>query len=295
METELLEIIKANSKPMNPLGTGLSTSTTPLKNIKSVIFDIYGTLLQSASGDIGTSKKQSKNKYFIKALKQCGVNILNSDAGMSGLKLFYKEITLSHKRSKTKGILYPEVVITEIWESVLYSLKKSKLIDFENINIRKFALLFESMVNPVWPMPQLRETIQNLQSRNIITGIISNAQFYTPLLFEALLGSTLEEMGFNSELIEYSFLNGEAKPSAKMFKKIQNNLLINFNISSGNTLYVGNDMLNDVYSAKKEGLKTALFAGDLKSLRLRSDIPGLLDEKPDIVITELNNIAELLE
>jgi len=292
---KLLDIIKENSKPMDPVATGLNASSIAVKNIKSVIFDIYGTLLQSATGDIGSNKKQSKSGYFLDALKQSGIIILNSKAGQTGLDYFYEEIDLAHKKSKKMGVTYPEVIITDIWDTVLTKLIKSKLIYSKNPNIGEIAVLFECKVNPVWPMPDLLKAIKYLQSRNVIMGIISNAQFYTPLLFKALLGTTLEEMGFYSELIEYSYVNGEAKPSANMFKTVKDNLLTKFNITPEDTIYIGNDMLNDIYSAKMEGFKTALFAGDLRSLRLRLDIPELLKEKPDIVITNLNQIIELVK
>ena len=38
-------------------------------------------------------------------------------------------------------------------------------------------------------------------------------------------------------------------------------------------LFVGNDMLNDVAAAAAVGLRTALFAGDQRSLRLREKDP----------------------
>ena len=40
-------------------------------------------------------------------------------------------------------------------------------------------------------------------------------------------------------------------------------------VAPGEVLYVGNDMLNDVYAAGQVGFRTALFAGDQRSLRMR--------------------------
>ncbi len=295
MASKLIQLIKTLSKPLEPISTNLHPSTIVLKNIQCVVFDIYGTLLLSSSGDIGLSQKNSKSEYFLKALQQSGVKILSSEKVKLGLDYFYQEIDIAHNRSKKNGFIYPEVVITEIWAKVIAKLLQKRLIEIKNINIREIAVLFECFVNPVWPMPNLMSTLQYLKSKNIVLGIISNAQFYTPLLFQALTGFTLEGLGFSSNLIEYSFKNGEAKPSSKMFTNVKQSLLTNFNILPANTLYIGNDMLNDIYSAKKEGYKTALFAGDLRSLRLRQDMPQLVEVKPDIVITELNHIIDLVK
>ena len=60
------------------------------------------------------------------------------------------------------------------------------------------------------------------------------------------------------------------------------------------TLYVGNDMLNDVYAAHEAGFKTVLFAGDRRSLRLRKDRPEVADLSPDRVVTSLDQIQALI-
>ena len=59
-------------------------------------------------------------------------------------------------------------------------------------------------------------------------------------------------------------------------------------------LYVGNDMLNDIYPAAKAGFKTALFAGDSRSLRLRKDKPKCKYLSADIVITDLIQLLDYL-
>jgi len=51
-------------------------------------------------------------------------------------------------------------------------------------------------------------------------------------------------------------------------------------------------MLNDIYPANAIGFQTALFAGDQRSLRLRTDDPRCVNLKPDLVLTDL---AQLLK
>ncbi|MEQ8837627.1 MAG: HAD family hydrolase, partial [Lacipirellulaceae bacterium] len=67
-------------------------------------------------------------------------------------------------------------------------------------------------------------------------------------------------------------------------------------ITPAETLYVGNDMRNDIWPAAKVGFKTALFAGDERSLRLREDEPNR-DQRPepDAVVTELDQLPKLLQ
>ena len=66
-------------------------------------------------------------------------------------------------------------------------------------------------------------------------------------------------------------------------------------IEPGQCLYVGNDMLNDVWTASQSGMRTCLFAGDLRSLRRREDDPRCMGLKADAVVTALDQLDGLLD
>ena len=66
-------------------------------------------------------------------------------------------------------------------------------------------------------------------------------------------------------------------------------------VSAHSVLYVGNDLLNDIYPAKMAGFKTALFAGDARSLRLRENDSKCKDLSADIVITDLIQILDHIQ
>lgn len=293
---KIIEIIRLNSAKLEPVPTTEKEKLVGSGTIRSIIFDIYGTLLISASGDIGTVKSFSKSDLFLKSLEKSGITVANTDAGKKGLEYFYKEIESAHIDSKNQGIEYPEVIITDIWEIVINKLKTDKMIDDKLINNVSIlaATYFECLNNPVWEMPDLVEALNVLKKKKIVLGIISNAQFYTPLLFPAITGFSLKELGFDSSLIQYSYKKKEAKPSQIMFKSVIRELKSKYNIDPSNTLYVGNDMLNDIYSAKETGMKTALFAGDARSLRLRATHTRVSGIKPDFIITRLMQIPTLL-
>ena len=124
-------------------------------------------------------------------------------------------------------------------------------------------------------------------------GIISNAQFYTPYLFKWFLNSDLEGLGFKRDLLIFSYRLGFAKPSTFLFQTASKKLS-NMNISADSVLYVGNDMLNDIYPAKKTEFNAALFAGDKRSLRLRRDDSRCKNLSPDLVITDLIQILDYI-
>ena len=85
----------------------------------------------------------------------------------------------------------------------------------------------------------------------------------------------------------------EGKPSTALYKEIAQTIATQ-DLSPAEVLFVGNDMRNDIWPASQVGMKTALFAGDQRSLRLREDDPRVSDTVPDIVITELSQLLDCL-
>lgn len=272
-----------NIKPLSPLPTGLSPTGKLQEKIQCILFDVYGTLFISGSGDISIARQQSQqtrnienllDKYQINKNRQ---TILND---------FFFAIESEHERLKKKGISFPEVEIDRIWTRVL------ELGDLDTV--RSFAVEFELIVNPVYPMPNLEKMLSICKHSNVFMGIISNAQFFTPYLFNWFFDANPEDLGFNSDLIFYSHKLGHAKPSTFMFD-LAAKQLEQMSISTYSVLYIGNDMLNDIYPAKKVGFKTALFAGDARSLRLRKNDPKCKNISADIIVTNLIQIPDLIQ
>ncbi len=270
--------------PLNPIPTSLKKSGKIDGKIKCILFDIYGTLFISGSGDISIADKESHNiihhleqlllKYGIKRKPHIILNDL------------FSAIKEKHDEMRRKGIDFPEVEIDRIWTIIL----GNNDLDF----IRRFAVEFEMLVNPVYPMPHTRELLFACKDSKFLIGIISNAQFYTPYLFKWLLGSDMSSLGFHHDLIIFSYKFGYAKPSTFMFQRAAERLK-NMNIQEKSVLYIGNDMLKDIYPANKTGFKTALFAGDLRSLRLREDDPKCKNLSADIVLTDLTQLFDFVE
>ncbi len=267
-------------RPLSPVPTSSTQQGSLGKKVVCLLFDIYGTLFISGSGDINVGKSTSLNRSNLKTLlSEYGIN----RPPRSVLSDLFAAIAKKHDEDKKKGVDYPEVEIDRIWMNVL---------GIENpVLARNFAAMFEMIINPVYPMPHLKEMISAFKDKNIPMGIISNAQFYTPYLFNWFLHSDLNRLGFDSDLIFFSYRFGHAKPSMFLFETAVD-MLCKKNISSDSVLYVGNDMLNDILPASRAGFQTALFAGDARSLRLRDDEEQCKNLKPDLIVTDLLQLVE---
>ncbi len=277
----LIERIRALSRPLEPRPTAVAARLNPLPDLRAVLFDIYGTLFISAAGDIGTCLATDGDRAFRAALEAVGL----PPAG--GVALLTRAIEAEHARKRAMGIDYPEVDIVAIWRTVLERLGLSA----PEATLRRLALEYELRVNPVWPMPGLAETIDALRRRGLRLGVVSNAQFFTPLLFPAFLGRSLEELGFAPRLCFYSWRVGVAKPSRRLYDLAVVELARQ-GIEPHQVLYVGNDRRNDVWPADRVGFRTGLFAGDARSLRLREDDPRCRDVQPTCVFKTLPQILE---
>lgn len=293
----LENIIRRNCPPLAPLPTETPPQLHRLGSVKAVLFDVYGTLFVSGSGDVGTAAATDTAEALTQALVVSGFEGDLEQAGQVGKDMLKAEILEWHKAGHDAGIDFPEVEITKVWKKIIDSLCNTDTLTTAGVEldqIRCLALEYECRVNPVFPMPGSIETIGALKERGLALGIVSNAQFYTPLLFPAFFEQTVEQCGFDPECCIWSFKELKAKPSTALFPKAKKFLKKNHGIELEETVYVGNDMLNDIYCAKQAGCKTVLFAGDQRSLRLRENDERCLAIQPDAVITSLSQLLEII-
>lgn len=259
------DLIRDLSKPLEITPTGTEARLPILKGIQHLVFDVYGTLLISGAGAPPSLHEREKT------LRQF-ISEYNSDTLPDFFLSVYFEnlIAKSHTESRKAGVDYPEVNIRDIWVEFFTSLGL-----VGPLNLDDFILRYELATNPSWPMPGA----QDIMSHPLAAGIVSNAQFYTPQIMEAFQLPKLEHT-----LFSYNY--GEAKPGTFLFKKLAQK------VNPAETLYLGNDRLKDIAPAALCGFKTALFAGDQRSLRLhshRKDLP-----EPDAIVTSLSQIPKIL-
>jgi putative hydrolase of the HAD superfamily len=289
----LLARIRALSAPLAPLPAGLPPHLPPLGPLRAVVFDVYGTLFISASGDIGTAAADAHAAPLRDALAACRLT-LAADAP-DPLELLHAEIQSVHAERRAQGVAYPEVEILAIWTRWLERGRAEGWLAgrTEHVDLPRLALEYECRANPVWPMPDLAEVIDALADGKRSLGIVSNAQFYTPLLFSAFLGRTPAGLGFDEDICIWSWQHGEGKPAPGLFALLRDRLAEGA-IEPAEILYVGNDMRNDIGPAQAAGMRTALFAGDGRSLRLRQDDPACRAIAPDAVLTSLKQVLEIV-
>jgi len=76
------------------------------------------------------------------------------------------------------------------------------------------------------------------------------------------------------------------KPSTRFFKYFLDDLKLN----SAETVYVGNDFINDIRPAKKLGIRTIFVKRPIKLIFLKNAIGKLIGIKPDYVVSSVREI-----
>ena len=289
---------------LQPLKTDFCPNLRPNSaekiKIKAVIFDIYGTLLISASGDVDQSTLSTENME--KALQAGGYDITSNPNKIAGfvLEQLPKKIKENQKELILNGHPFPDIDIFKVWKEMLSETQKEGLISLNGSeSLTDTIFIFEILSNKVFPMPGMKEILTKLKQKGIPLGIVSNAQFYTPIIMNYFLSGNLtlkQEIDFfEPDLSVFSYKELRGKPDVSLFNKFIPSLNVKYNIEASEAVFVGNDMLNDVYAANKAGLKTVLFAGDDRSLRLRENDGRVKRIFPDFIITELKQLLDIIE
>ncbi len=290
--SEAADYIREHAARLAPSPTNVAPQLEPLDGIRAVLFDVYGTLFVSGCGDISIAEGSDSMVAFGPSLAEVGLTLTADEA--AAREIFHTCVR-EHQASLADRFPSPEVDIVSVWKDVVAKLTLQKFVagQSDRVDCRQLALAYEMCVNPVWSMPGLVECCETIREAGLALGIVSNAQFFTRELFAGMCGRTLAELGFDDELCVWSYEHLRAKPDTFLYE-LAAGALATRGISPRETLYVGNDMRNDVMPAAKVGFRAALFAGDARSLRLREGDSSVAGVVPDRVITDLAQIIGIL-
>jgi putative hydrolase of the HAD superfamily len=290
----------ASADPMLNISLSMECFSDIHKTIKAVLWDVYGTLAGFTVGDLENSLEnydsltlaasQTIDEFQLAEALQLLFPQLPPE---TALQEFYLQlINESHIRSQNMGIEYPEVLIEMIWERILDDCHQQGYIPpyEEPLSHTAFrcAYFFDSALQQTYLYPGVGQCLKDLKNSGIIQGIISNAQFYTPFHLRRLLRHELKcshlelDDYFTDSLVLFSYELGFSKPNPRAFQHAIK-ILEREGIEPNEILYIGNDMLNDIWAASQEGLQTAFFAGDQSQALLRNDDERCHNIKPNML------------
>jgi len=297
----------SENEPVAEISDQVEAELADLSDVKVVLWDIYGTLFATRAGDLERSLEtpEAMLAAFSRTADKFGFGqgVPDGEDVSRWLRERYLgRIGIIHQEKKAEGVPYPEVRIEEIWGWIIAALQKNgfrpgkkerSLLPFRAALYFEIAFQKAAFYRGAW------QTLLKLKKAGLSQGIVSNAQFYTPLLLEYFLsefsGGLINSASdiFDKELVVFSYQLGRSKPDPCLFAPVLNRL-DSRGIKRNEIAYVGNDVLNDILPASSLGIKTVLFAADRDSLKISRDDNGAEKAPADAVITDYAQLPFML-
>ncbi len=281
----------------------------PLPGIKAIAWDVYGTLLRIADGELLFVHPQAMRMEIALDKTIQEFNMWQSMSRKPGkpweymLSLYnnaYDDLRLAG--SGRKGDL-PEIDAARIWFKILEKLDKNdyqydvdQYGDLEDLS-RKIAYFYHSSLQGWEATAGSAVTVMALADAGLRQGLLADGQCFTPTQVLRGLqaeGKLPEPLGLISpELSTLSFLEGVRKPSKSLYLAAAKRFR-DAGMAPDQVLFVSSRLREDLVIAKSVGFRTALFAGE--KLSLKATAADLKDPavKPDRLLTQLIQVRDLL-
>jgi FMN phosphatase YigB (HAD superfamily) len=279
-----------------------------LPQIRAVTWNIYGTLLSIAGGEL---LFEHPTKLIMDVALEKTIQEFKMWASMSRkpgqpseyMGHIYGQVLTEQRAFSVPGEKFPEVGSDRIWEAILKKLlQKDYKFDagfFGSLNelSKKVAYFFHASLQGTACYPGAAEALKHVQAAGLEQGLLGEGQCFTALQLQR--GLTAQDSEANLEelapepLRSLSYEQRARKPSDKLFRHSLT-ALADRGIEPQEVLHVGSRIGLDLVPARRLGMKTALFAGDRASLQATPEQLKDSTGRPDVLLTELRQITEIV-
>jgi FMN phosphatase YigB (HAD superfamily) len=279
-----------------------------LKGIKVVLWNVYGTLVNISQGELLFEHPQKlvmdvALDKTVQEYKMWGSMSRKPGQPSEYMGVIYSQVLGEQRGVTVGGERYPEVRAERVWEAIVKKLlQKDYKFDANfygalNELSRKIAYFFHASLQGTNCYPGALEALRAVADAGVLQGLLGDGQCFTA----TQLSRGLKEQDEHAELDELvesglrflSFEVGAKKPSSRLFRHAMESLGEK-NVQPGEVLHVGSRILTDLEPARRLGMKTALFAGDKASLQATAEQVKDPKTRPDVLLTELAQIAEVV-
>jgi FMN phosphatase YigB (HAD superfamily) len=279
-----------------------------LPGVRAVLWNVYGTLLAIPFGDLLFEHPQPfvmdmSLEKTIAEFKMWGSMSRKPGAPSEYMGYIYKTLLDEQRMAPSPGEKYPEVLAERVWEGVIKKLfQKEYTFDagfYGSLNeyARKVAYFFHASLQGTACYAGTDRALRAVHDAGLAQGLCADGQCFTPVQLQRGLdalggGVRLDDVTPAALRVVSCDVRGR-KPSERLFRHALDQLETK-DIGPGEVLHVGSRIDKDVAPAKKLGLRTALFAGDRASLAATAEQLKDPASKPDVLLTELGQIADVI-
>jgi FMN phosphatase YigB (HAD superfamily) len=281
----------------------------PLPGVRAVLWNVYGTLLSIAGGEVWFTHPQAfiMQVALDKTVQEFKMWLsMSRRAGQPAehLASIYEQALLKQRMASGGGNeRLPEVSSELLWTGVLKMLiQKDYRFDatfYGSLNefSRKVAYFFHRSLQGTACYPGAADAMLRLKARGLRQGLLCDAQPFTTLQLQRGLAEQIPEIRLDNLLDdELRFLSCELrgrKPSERVFRKVQA-AIQEQGLEPEEVLHIGNSVTRDLIPARRVGFRTALLAADKATLQATPEQLKEMNGRPDVLLTDLGQLAEVI-
>ncbi len=281
---------------------------TPLPGLRAVLWNAYGTLLAIPGGELLFEHPQ---KFVMEIALDKTVQEFKMWGSMSRkpgqpseyLGQMYAKVLEEQRMVPGGAERYPEVLADRVWEAILKKLlQKDYRFDagfFGALNefSQKVAYFFHASLQGTACYDGAADAFRAVKDAGLTQGLLGDGQCFTKVQLQRGLSrqdpTAKLEMLLDADASVLSCDVRGKKPSERLFKQALAGLAQR-GITPGQVLHVGSRLQQDLIPARRLGMRTALFAGDRASLQATPEQLKDQNTRPDALLTELSQIAEVI-
>ncbi len=279
-----------------------------LSEVRAVLWNVYGTLLAIPGGELWFEhpKKVLMDMVLDKTIQEFKMwGSMSRKPGQPSEYMghIYNNVLLEQKSFPAGGEKYPEVGADRVWEAILKKLlQKDYKFDagfYGSLNefSRKVAYFFHASMQGTCCYPGAAEALRHVKEQGLIQGLLADGQCFTTVQLQRGLaaqdeGLRLDKMIDAGRTTLSCDVRGK-KPSERLFRTALDGLREK-GVEPDKVLHIGSSIPRDVVMAKRLGMRTALFAGDKASLQATPEQLKEPASRPDVLLTELNQLTEVV-
>jgi FMN phosphatase YigB (HAD superfamily) len=279
-----------------------------LPDVRAVMWNVYGTLLAIPGGELLFTHP---TKFVMDVALDKTVQEFKMWASMSRkpgqpadyLAQMYTKVLDEQRTIPGGGERYPEVLSERVWEAIIKKLlQKDYRFDagfFGALNelSQKVAYFFHASLQGTACYEGAAAALRAVKAAGLAQGLLCDGQCFTRVQLQR--GVTRQDENdklddlLSADLCLLSCDVRGKKPSDRLFKHALT-ALNERGIAPSQVLHVGSRMQQDIIPARRLGMRTALFAGDRDAVQATPEQVKDPNTRPDVMLTELGQIGEVI-
>ena len=279
-----------------------------LPHIRVVTWNIYGTLLAIPTGELLFQHPQQfimdiALDKTVQEFKMWGSMTRKPGQPAEYLRQLYTKAFDEQRMAPSPGEKHPEILAERVWENIVKKLfQKEYKFDagfFGSLNeyTRKIAYFFHASLQGTTCYPGAADALGEIRRRGLAQGVLADGQCFTLTQLQRGLvrqnpKATLDLL-FDADLRVLSSDVKARKPSERLFREMLPKLSQR-GLEPFQVLHIGSRVAEDLVPARKLGMRTGLVAADKESLRASVDQLKDASSRPDVLLTDLKQIADVV-